>query len=1107
MDEDEMRAVFRSNLQSHHARSTSSVGSDSSASVTASPPNSPPPQHHPELHPPSVPVEDDPYIASSDADTVEPEDYHPQTPPPRPVSNPAPSTGALALRGTAEPSQQPSCDSPASSASTVPPPSPAVLARFQLASSAPAQQAAVVEVDERGIDGFEDDEERKINTQHSACPFPKFGARKFRLVDEHVSDDVVLSDRGGAAVLPKEIARFLSEYQRDGVVFLYRLWERGRGGLLADAMGLGKTVQTICFLAAAFDKWSNTADRTARILIVAPASLGDNWKKEISIWSPFRVALHKTNEEPIIGRALRYNEVDIVVASDAAVGKEGGASGEAHSWFRGPISGDSEFQWDVVIVDEIHVAKSKSTNIFKALKSLPKRVAFGLTGTAVQNRLMELWNVMSLVVPERLWPDEKSFRKNYADVINRGTKKDASEYMRRRARERICALRKLLAKHMLRRPKSTIQDHLPGKTDYCVLMRMKKDGLQGYMYQRFQNSYDVKLLRDAKDSCDCGSGLLSKECCHRYPNTRENLRNAPIWKMHHRDLQPCERCPSCICLYVQHYSRLLSAHALLILPEDNEMDREKAEFRRELFKYYLGNRASRALEPLHDLEQDTDISCKLNVALKLLRSYEAAGHKTIIFYESLRLGEILRHWAVNKGLMHEVIDGSVNKGERQGAVDRFNANSTVPFFFISKRAGATGLNISAADRVLIFEPCWNPTLDLQAGDRAHRLGQKRIVHIIRLVVENTVEHYVFKTAITKSQVSSAILDNTKEEWRIREDEIGSMHAMLRMGDVFAKPEARRDDFQVVQAMQLNASDRLQTQSSDEAGEHRIGESRKREGSSGSEEKLDVFGDEVIGSLEVEVDNGCDELASPREEAAEFDGLRSRDHCEIPDSQLETDMVLEQEGAAGKLVVTSTSARKKKRQLMGSNEEQHDAGINPNGVNFINFDDASIGDMPVSQDHDFELHGDYSPEKRRALRPSSRKRSRPSESHFGEKKESKQSKAKLTREKKIIELSSESDEAMTPTNPGRRSRNAKNLAVLRAKEREEASDRMPTRENKRRRPELEHTIRRRAPKLSEGVPAKGSKRATAKEEVATRKERKATSRPAVSAFAARARVRK
>ncbi|CDF35377.1 unnamed protein product [Chondrus crispus] len=965
MDEEEKRALFR-DLRARCAALPSAEASSASASddIDSSATESPPASlvHPPDFVPSGVENACGPSIASSDAETIEPEDYEQSS---FPTKHQASAAVTVSSVGEIEP------PSPSSSAETVPPPSPGTLARYQLASDSPfpssstaAEPASVrpvcVAIDDVDIDAWDAqqriEKERKEDQTHClAGSYPKLARGKFKfaaeLVEGSQAQDIYLSDKEkrddgrNFGVLPVAIWKFLSSYQRDGITFMYRLFERGRGGLLADAMGLGKTVQTVCFLGAAFSIWDrpnreqndNTLEDAPKILVVAPASVRENWQNEFATWTPFRTQFYDRAHEPSISRKLGHGAVDVLIAGTHLISKYVGG------FFSSPCGMNRAWKWDVVIVDEIHIAKNKNTKIYEALKEIPHTVMFGLTGTAVQNRLKELWNVMSLVVPERLWPDMRSFKNDYIDVITKGTKKDASHYLKQRASERITVLRKLLAKHIVRRPKSIIESHLPGKTDYCVLMRMNRNGLQGYMYQRFQNSYDVKLLRDARRPCDCGSMEISKDCCHRFPSTEENMRDAPIWDMHHKGRGPCERCPNCICLYLQHYSRCLAAHALLIMPEDDEVDPEKSAFRRRLFKYYLGKYCNRALGPLFSLEQDADVSCKLNVALRLLKSYEASGHKTIIFYESLRLGSILQRWATNKGLIFEVIDGSVHKDDRQGAVDRFNSNAVCSVFFISKKAGGTGLNICGADRVLIFEPCWNPTIDLQAGDRAHRLGQKRVVQIIRLAVENTIEHYVFKTAISKSQVSSAILDNTKEEWHVKEHEVGTMQAMLCMGNVFTDNEMPQDEFRVVEAARLLDDDgklakhmRLENGSSVESSDNKA-----VKGDGQAQDEIDVLGDSVLCSLDVNVEDISMDVDDS------FISATDRVAPQFESSQMETDIVLQEGGASNKIVMESTSARKRKRQVMGLERTRRTSGINPDGAEGVNFDDTSWSEIPPS----------------------------------------------------------------------------------------------------------------------------------------------------------------
>lgn len=1004
MDQEQATNYFRSLARNQpDNESISSLGSEADScdsDVTLPPPeasNQPPsgPVHDNSV-PSSDPVSADhpssAETASSDAETIEPEHYQP--PPLESVPSPVtrPST-----------QQQPSSPhSTNSSAGTIPPPSPAALNRYYAAAHQPAAEVSrpvVVQIDEGGIDGWEDDRVRQRERQEQRRGqlgegYPVESGFLPKFIDKNPDEltDIQLSNRSvplhsstttsSFGILPACILKYLGPYQRDGVTFLYRLYERERGGLLADAMGLGKTVQAVCFLGAAFAIWDRDLlnrnlpdpEPAPRILVVSPASVRENWKREFERWTPFRVKLYDKSSEAVISRALRTGDVDVIIAGDNPVGSYG------KSFFSYPYG--EEWKWDVVIVDEIHSAKNANTKLYRSLQALPRRAMFGLTGTAIQNRLRELWNVMSLVVPSSLWLSSKSFKADYTDIIVRGSKKDASYYMRQRSAKCIDRLRKLLSKHMVRRPKITIQEQLPGKSDYVVLMRMKRDGLQGYMYQRFQNSYDVKLLRDACDPCDCGSQVVSKECCHRFPTTPEDLANAPIWRSHHKDLEACKRCPNCICFALQYYSQSIAAHALLLRPEDSQLDPEKAETRANVLRYYLGKYKAKASQAVVIAEQEANLSCKLNVALRLLSAYKKQGHKTIIFYESLRLGGILQRWAIGKGFRFEIIEGRVAKEQRQGVIDRFNTDTSISVIFISKKAGGTGLNISAANRVLIFEPCWNPTLDLQAGDRAHRLGQKRVVHIIRLVVENTIEHYVFKTALSKSQLSSAILDNTKEEWRVAEKEVGSMRAMLRMGDVFAEDD-NPDNFQMLDADELNEGGQTAKPDGQTKAEANREPSSEEPDSLRDEvsEEVGALGDFEMCSLDVDIETG--EFSDD-----EGDGDRNIKSSAIMEaSQMESDILFGEGGASKKLVMDCTIAGKRRTQVMGINVTKDKSGINADGPANINFDETAHVDLGLSQDEPqpvrrrrvsrgrivIEEDDSSEPEESKAARPEPKKR--------------------------------------------------------------------------------------------------------------------------------------
>jgi hypothetical protein len=341
----------------------------------------------------------------------------------------------------------------------------------------------------------------------------------------------------------------------------------------------------------------------------------------------------------------------------------------------------------------------------------------------------------------------------------------------------------------MRRPKSVIEGQIPGKTDSTVFMRMKRDSLQGRMWNKYINSYDAYMSRNSLQPCSCGSGNMSKICCHGYPGTPENLAKAPLWKIAHPGGEPCRKCPNCINFRLMYVGLQIARHALLLVPDDNDekiLDRQQVKDRIALATYYSDGEYNDRV-PVKKLEMEPGLSCKLDIALKLLHSFSEEKHKTIIFYENLRLGGILMRWATNNGFTYQHIDGKVAAATRQGNVDKFqDSKGLSTLFFVSKRTGGTGLNITSADRVIIFEPCWNPTLDLQAQDRAHRIGQQRVVKVFRLVVKDSIEDYQLRTAIAKHQLSNAVLDNTEESWHFKGKDLGNMNAMLRRGPLYAE---------------------------------------------------------------------------------------------------------------------------------------------------------------------------------------------------------------------------------------------------------------------------------------------------------------------------------
>jgi SNF2 family DNA or RNA helicase len=150
-------------------------------------------------------------------------------------------------------------------------------------------------------------------------------------------------------------------------------------------------------------------------------------------------------------------------------------------------------------------------------------------------------------------------------------------------------------------------------------------------------------------------------------------------------------------------------------------------------------------------------SGKLGALREIMQSAVAGGHRTLIFSQFVEMLKLIRQVLDNDGVNYEYLDGSTR--DRMTRVDRFNSDTSVQAFLISLKAGGTGLNLVGADTVIHFDPWWNPAVEDQATDRAHRIGQTRTVTIYRLIAQNTVEEKIMELSAKKRELVTNVLSN------------------------------------------------------------------------------------------------------------------------------------------------------------------------------------------------------------------------------------------------------------------------------------------------------------------------------------------------------------
>ncbi|KAL7969535.1 P-loop containing nucleoside triphosphate hydrolase protein [Trichoderma sp. SZMC 28014] len=566
--------------------------------------------------------------------------------------------------------------------------------------------------------------------------------------------DIELPQSGG--LIPASIAQYLREYQVDGVRFLHKKFVYQEGGILGDDMGLGKTVQVAAFLTTAFGKTGDERDGKRlrqmrlfgdrwypKILIVCPGSLIMNWRNELNRWGWWHIdVFHGANKDDVLG-AARAGMLEIMITT--------------YETYKNSRSSINMVQWDAIIADECHRLKDRYSETTKAMQEVNALCRIGLTGTAIQNRYEELWTLLDWTNPGH-FGTKAEWSNAITKPLTVGQSHEATVAQLSLARQTAKKLvQNLLPRYFLRRMKSLIADQLPKKTDRVVFCPLTD--LQLEAYENFLSSAEVAIIRTASE--DCEHGGKKGWCCNEF------LPNGRRWQS--------AVFPSIIVL------QKLANHLTLLVPLTTDLEeKHKSELRtlqtcmpdtwQEL--YEKRDRISNLVNP--------EFCGKWKILKKLLKFWHGGGNKVLVFSHSVRLLRILQHLFTNTSYTVSYLDGSLSYEARQDVVDTFNSDPTQFVFLISTKAGGVGLNITSANKVVIIDPHWNPAYDLQAQDRAYRIGQTRDVEVFRLISVGTIEEIVYARQIYKQQQANIGYTASSERRYFR----GVQQDTERKGEIF-----------------------------------------------------------------------------------------------------------------------------------------------------------------------------------------------------------------------------------------------------------------------------------------------------------------------------------
>ena len=450
--------------------------------------------------------------------------------------------------------------------------------------------------------------------------------------------------------IPKDLNATLRDYQVSGFEFFKTLSDYQFGGILADEMGLGKTIQTIAFLLSNKDKKS---------IVITPTALIYNWKNELEKFAPtLKVGLlhaAKSEREKILDNIDNY---DVILTT--------------YTTYKNDIDKYKNINFDYCIIDEAQNLKNPDAIITKAIKNVNAKVRFALTGTPIENNLMELWSIFDFIMPGYLYNKSK-----FKSIFVNNDKN-------------IIELKNLIKPFILRRTKKEVITELPDKIEQKIIIDLEKE------HKRAYKGYVNLITRKIKE------------------NNQDNITV---------------------------FSYLTKLRQLCLSPE-------------LMVKNYQGKNS------------------KLDVLINIIN--DSSDEKILVFSQFTKVLEVIGKRLNEENISYSYLDGKTSAKDRVKLVEEFNTNNN-KVFLISLKAGGTGLNLTSANIVVHFDPWWNPAVEDQASDRAHRIGQKNVVNVIKLIAKGTAEERVINLQETKKELIEDVingnLDNSSTLKNLSKDDI------------------------------------------------------------------------------------------------------------------------------------------------------------------------------------------------------------------------------------------------------------------------------------------------------------------------------------------------
>eukprot|EP01084_Bolivina_argentea_P142532 250389_1 len=527
-------------------------------------------------------------------------------------------------------------------------------------------------------------------------------------------------------ILPGDIYDKLYDYQRECLLWFWKIYQSPNGGILGDDMGLGKTVQMSAFLHGAF-----LSGLVKCCILIVPVSVMAHWIKELNKWCDapgFRIRKYhssitkKRRAEHLATIAKRGG---VLITTYGMVQKNFAVMGLEDLTKK--VNRDGEVvregrKWDYMVLDEGHKIKNHLIGTSKAVRQIPvdNSNKIILSGTFLQNQMSELWSLFDFISEGELFGSYRAFNQEFAVKINAGRLKNAS------------LIQKQISNRLLNLIKNTIKPYLMRRTKAEIRQKQEEKRKEG------NNSNKKKELT---------------------PVLQCQKRELVIWV-------------TMSSIQVDLYRTFLESDVVKETLNTTKSPLAALTVLKKIcdHPFLLSDKMANCAEltRLQDITRDRSISNilatsnKMHVLLAVLKHLIDNKHRILVFSQYKIILSMIEPILNENKMAYLRMDGDTPIDERQKFVDAFNKRKDLSIFLLSTRVGGLGLNLVGSDRVIIYDPAWNPATDAQAVDRSYRIGQLKDVMVYRFVTCGTIEEKIYRRQISKVGLLKSVTGRTNQ---------------------------------------------------------------------------------------------------------------------------------------------------------------------------------------------------------------------------------------------------------------------------------------------------------------------------------------------------------